>query len=170
MLHRTIRCADIHKLHTGCLYQSHLEVLRERYNRINAPINSFSPLRVTLRSSNPRQHNQKIASSIQLALRPNRSPLRLHHVPRNRKPQPRPARLPRPRLIHPVKPLEDPPQVLRSNPLPKVPHAELHRLTRLQPPAHSPPPGSAPHLRPRPYLIPFSIKFPSTCSIESASA
>src|ERR1039458_1653010 len=83
------------------------------------------------RSLRAGQGDQKITARIQLALRPDRPTLRLHHMPRDGQPQPRAARLPRPRFIYPVEPLEDPPQVFRRNPLPEVPSAQLHPVQRL---------------------------------------
>src|SRR5665213_3555510 len=73
-----------------------------------------------------RQGYHKVAAGIQLAFGPNGPTLGFDHMSRDRQPQSRSARLPRPRLIHPVEPLEDAMQMLRRDALPEVPHTELH--------------------------------------------
>src|SRR6185437_12617140 len=75
-----------------------------------------------------RQREIKAAAVTQLALHPDAAPLRLHQMLRNRQPQAGPARLPRPRLVDPVKALKQPPQVFPGDAVAEVPHPEPNLL------------------------------------------
>src|SRR5450631_2058693 len=99
------------------------------YIVVNHPINPYGRVGNETPSVRLWQRNQEVTARIQVALRPNRPSLRLHHMARNRQPQPGPTGLTRSRLVHPVEPFEDPPQMLRRNSRSEVPHAELHHPT-----------------------------------------